>query len=93
MPSSYPGSLDSLAKPTSTTLQNAVGFEHDIVHTNEANAIEAVQSTLGTNPQGTSSTVKDRLGAIDTNITTIYTVLNQKADTGTAVAFAIALGG
>jgi len=66
--SSYPTGLDSLAKPTSTTLENAAGFEHDVVHTDAANAVEAVQSTLGTNPQGGSATVKARLDTLDTTV-------------------------
>lgn len=93
MPSSYPGALDSLAKPTSTTLQNASGFEHDVVHTNEANSIEAVQSTIGTNPQGSFSTVKARLDDVDVSIAYIGYAVGTKASVGTAVAMALALGG
>lgn len=68
MASSYPGGYDSLAKPTATTKEDDAGFEHDIVHTNEANAIEAVQATLGLSPQGASVTVKARLDAVDTSL-------------------------
>jgi hypothetical protein len=70
--------LDSLAKPTASTLENAAGFEHDVVHTKEAEAIEAVQATLGTNPQGSSATVKARLDtlAVDSGVV-------HKADTET----------
>jgi hypothetical protein len=62
--------LDSLAKPTASTLENAAGFEHDVVHTKAAEAVEAVQSTLGTNPQGSSATVKARLDtlAVDSGV-------------------------
>ena len=70
MASSYPTGLDSLAKPTASTLENAAGFEHDVVHTKAAEAVEAVQSTLGTNPQGSSATVKARLDtlAVDSEV-------------------------
>lgn len=68
MASSYPGGYDSLAKPTATTKEDDAGFEHDIVHSNEAYAIEAVESTLGVNPQGASATVKARLDAVDTSL-------------------------
>ncbi len=70
MASSYPTGLDSLAKPTASTLENAAGFEHDVVHTKEAEAIEAVQATLGTNPQGGSATVDARLDtlAVDSDV-------------------------
>jgi hypothetical protein len=63
--SSYPGGYDSLAKPTATTKEDDAGFEHDIVHTNEANAIEAVQSTLGLNPEGAFTTVDDRIADLE----------------------------
>ncbi len=65
MASSYPGGYDSLAKPTATTKEDDAGFEHDIVHTNEANAIEAVQSTLGLNPEGAFTTVDDRIADLE----------------------------
>lgn len=65
MASLYPDAFDSLAKPTATTLENEAGFEHDIVHTNEANAIEAVQSTLGLNPEGAFATVDDRIADLE----------------------------
>jgi hypothetical protein len=45
--SSFPTGLDSLAKPTSTTDEDDVGFEHDVVHTNAADAVEAVQGKVG----------------------------------------------
>jgi len=61
MPSAYPAGYDSLAKPTATTKEDDAGFEHDIVHTDEANAIEAVQTTLGLNPEGAFTTVDDRI--------------------------------
>ncbi len=73
MASSYPTGLDSLAKPTASTLENAAGFEHDVVHTKEAEAIEAVQSTLGTNPQGSSATVKARLDTLAVDSAVVHT--------------------
>jgi hypothetical protein len=65
MASAYPSGFDSLAKPTETTLEDDAGFEHDIVHTNEANAIEAVQTTLGLNPEGAFTTVDDRIADLE----------------------------
>jgi hypothetical protein len=65
MASAYPSGFDSLAKPTATTKEDDAGFEHDIVHTNEANAIEAVQTTLGLNPQGAFATVDARIDDLE----------------------------
>ena len=73
MASSYPTGLDSLAKLTASTLENAAGFEHDVVHTKEAEAVEAVQSTLGTNPQGSSATVKARLDTLAVDSGVVHT--------------------
>lgn len=64
MASSYPGAADTLAKPTSTTNLDDAGYLHDVVHTDVANAVEAVQATLGVNPQGGSATVVARLGLL-----------------------------
>lgn len=68
MPSSYPAGFDSLAKPTSTTQENDAGFEHDVVHTAAAEAIEAVQAELGLDPAGAAATVAARLDALDTTV-------------------------
>jgi hypothetical protein len=70
-------------------LENAAGFEHDVVHTKEAEAIEAVQSTLGTNPQGSSATVKARLDtlAVDSGVVhkaSTETISGAKTFTDTA---------
>jgi len=88
--SSYPTGLDSLAKPTASTLENAAGFEHDVVHTEAAEAVEAVQSTLGTNPQGSSATVKARLDTLAVDSTVVHdsgneTISGIKTFTGPAV--------
>ncbi len=92
MASSYPTGLDSLAKPTASTLENAAGFEHDVVHTKEAEAIEAVQATLGTNPQGGSATVKARLDTLAVDSGVVHkagteTITGSKTFSGT-VTFA-----
>jgi len=42
----FPSRVDSFPNIAATTLENDAGFEHDIVHNNEAAAISAVQSYL-----------------------------------------------
>jgi hypothetical protein len=37
------------------------GYEHDILHSNAYDAIEAIEAELGTDPAGGAATVKDRL--------------------------------
>jgi len=66
MASDYPGALDVLVNPTSTTARNAGGgLALSEVTSNANDAIEAIQATLGVDPQGSESTVADRLDAIE----------------------------
>lgn len=63
MATNYPGSLDSLPRPSSSTAMNASGYEGDVVIDNLSDAVEAVQAELGTDPAGAQATVKARLEA------------------------------
>lgn len=70
----YPSSLDELtdgvpsdgAAPT-TALDNAT-YPHDDHHRALAVAVEAVETELGTDPSGSSATVKARLDTLDTTV-------------------------
>lgn len=64
MPSDYPDDLDVLAKPSAANNLDSPGFEHDLVHVAVAEAIEAVQATLGTNPEGGFATLAARVAGI-----------------------------
>jgi hypothetical protein len=75
--SDYPTGYDDLPKPTAAENLDSPGFLHDEVHTAEAEAIEAVQATLGLTPQGASATVKARLDARDA-IFNVPSALNAK---------------
>ena len=65
MATNYPGSLDSITAVTGATLTNASvgGRTHSQLHNDTADAVEAVQAELGTDPAGTYATVKARLDA------------------------------
>lgn len=67
MATNYPSSYDTLAKPTPTTDLDDAGFEHDVVHTNAADAIEALQAKVGLDGDTASSTgtVEARLKDLD----------------------------
>lgn len=58
MATSYPGSLDSWSNPTSTTTMDDASFQHDVLHSNHNDAIEAIEGELGTDPAGAFPTVK-----------------------------------
>ena len=62
--SNYPSGLDSVHEPAGTD-NLAAGIGHAAQHANANDAIEAIESTLGLNPQGASATVKARLDAIE----------------------------
>ncbi len=62
MASAYPAALDVLANPSGG--DSMVTVDHAAQHANANDAIEAIQSTFGVNPQGGSATVAARLAAI-----------------------------
>jgi len=65
--SNYPGSLDSFDTIASDkkTSDSVGGRTHRDMHNDLGDAIEAVQTELGTDPAGTFATVKARLAAYD----------------------------
>lgn len=63
MSTNYPSSLDAYTSPTGTDTLSVAG--HNNRHTNTEDAIEAIEATLGTDPQGGESTVKDRIAAAE----------------------------
>ena len=71
MPSSYPGSIDSFNNPDSDGGDDldTPGVLHDEQHANANDAIEAIEATLGTNPQGGSANVKERIAAVEGDAT------------------------
>lgn len=63
MATSYPGAVDALTNPISTNPLSSPA--HASQHANINDAVEAIETTLGTNPQGAYATVKDRLVQVD----------------------------
>lgn len=66
MTSSYPGAYDNL--PARTDASPATPDAHAADHTDERDAINAIQAELGLDPAGASATVKARLDALDTTV-------------------------
>lgn len=67
MPSAYPGALDTLPNPTGSDMQDTA--DHAGLHADLNDGIEAVQATLGLNPQGAAATLAARLEYIETRLT------------------------
>lgn len=84
MPTGYPGALDTYPNPTSTTLMDDASFPHAQGTSNLGDGLEAVQATLGINPQGGQATVKARLDAVDTAVTARLLASQKAAASGVA---------
>lgn len=63
MATTYPGAIDSLTNPVSTDPLSSPA--HAGQHTNANDAIEAIEGTLGVNPQGAYATVAARMAVVD----------------------------
>lgn len=64
----YPSSFDNLVDPAGSAQMNDPALLHSVVEKAQNDAIEAIQQTLGLNPQGGSGTVAARLNAIETSL-------------------------
>lgn len=71
MGTNYPNSLDILINPTANDDLDSAVVPHDLQHANANDAIEAIQTVLGTNPAAGFATVKDRILDIENSLGTI----------------------
>lgn len=62
MGTTYPGAIDSLTNPTGTDTLNSPS--HANQHADANDAIEAIETELGTDPAGSYATVKARIAAL-----------------------------
>ena len=87
MASSYPGGLDAFTNPTASDTLDSATVPHAAQHSNANDAIEAIESTLGVNPQGSSATVVARLADLDSAVAgkAPATGIDPTAIAGTAV--------
>jgi hypothetical protein len=85
MSTQYPNSLDVLQNPTSNDRLDSQTVPHAEQHANANDAIEAVQTVLGTNPAGSHLTVKDRIISVETDLAN-QSVLNGLTDVTIATA-------
>jgi hypothetical protein len=68
MATAYPGAIDNFTNPTSSDTLNSVTVPHATQHADINDAVEAIETTLGIDPQGGSATVVARLNANDTAV-------------------------
>jgi hypothetical protein len=79
MATNYPSSLDNLINPTASDTLSSATVPHHLQHVNANDAIEALQTVLGVNPAGGHLTVKDRIVAAESSIST-QSILNGLTD-------------
>ena len=79
MATNYPNSLDVLQNPLSTDSLNSTTVPHHLQHANANDAIESIQTVLGINPAGSHLTIKDRIIATESAVST-QSVLNGLTD-------------
>lgn len=58
----FPTSLDSLNNPTATTQEDAVGYEHDVQHSDANDAIEALESKVGADNSAVTTSLDYKAG-------------------------------
>lgn len=79
MSTQYPTGLDNFVNPTATDRLDSNTVPHHLQHANLNDAVEAIQTVIGLNPAGSHLTVKDRIVAIESNVST-QSVLNGLTD-------------
>jgi len=57
----FPTTLDSYSNPTATTEMDDAGFEHDLVHSEINDALEAIEASVGVNGSAVTTSLRYRL--------------------------------
>lgn len=66
MASNYPDQIDSI--PRANPNQNLNTIPHSALHNLTSESVEAIQASLGVNPQGSEDTVSARLSVIENSV-------------------------
>lgn len=61
MATNYPAGIDTFPTVGAATTMDTAGSEHDLLHNNIADAVKAIQATLGLDPAGIYTDVAERL--------------------------------
>jgi hypothetical protein len=84
MASQYPGAIDVLSNPAPTDNLDTAAVTHSAQHQNSNDAIEAIEATLGINPQGDELTVAERLAQIIADLSVMLPSTSAGAPGGIA---------
>jgi len=91
MTTAFPGAIDSFTNPTSTDTLDSSTVPHAAQHDNANDAIAAIESTLGVNPQGSSATVAARFGTV-IPLSTVTTAGDLIVATGSSAVTRLGIG-
>ena len=80
MATAYPGAIDDFTNPTSSDTLNSVTVPHATQHSDLNDAVEAIETALGTNPEGGAADVSARIGALETTVDTATTGLVDRVE-------------
>jgi hypothetical protein len=75
MASVYPANFDDFTNPSPSDSLDSSTVPHAQQHSDINDAVEAIEATLGINPQGDAPTVGDRVAAVETAAANISTLL------------------
>ena len=71
MTTQYPNGIDTFVNPQATDTLDSSTVPHATEHANANDSIHAIETELGTNPKGSKASVRARLDAVDSTISTI----------------------
>jgi hypothetical protein len=80
MATTYPGGIDDFTNPSPTDTLNSVTVPHATQHSDLNDAVEAIETALGTNPEGGAADVSARIGDLETTVDTATTGLVDRVD-------------
>jgi hypothetical protein len=80
MTTAYPNGIDSFTNPTSSDTLDSQTVPHAAQHADINDAVEAIETTLGTNPEGGAADVSARIGALEDTVDTETTGLVDRVE-------------
>lgn len=66
--SNFPTALDTFARPSADTLENASGYEHDLLHNQKADAIEKLEAKVGINGSQVGGSLDFRVASLEASM-------------------------
>jgi hypothetical protein len=84
----YPGAIDNFTNPTSSDTLNSLTVPHAAQHSDLNDAVEAIETALGTNPEGGAADVSARIGTLETSTVTYYGQVGKQSQSTITISTA-----